>query len=307
MAIMSTLHEIATERASKQPGMVDALTEESPVLNVVKWQPSTHGLWNVAEKLTDITGPGFVKPDAPLPQMQVSTDLVHTDLHVMGGAIEVPTQMALKFGGPEKYFAKHQDHILRKAGMSTEINLVMQNWLAAARAVKNIRSAGGTGKGWFLLAVRFDELGNVGLYDPDQFETGRMFRIDLPYGGQEHYLRGKGMEGVLGYEVVYRANFGWQITDAKRTCSVIVNIEKGKSPTADQIDDMLADVRATAGNTYIIASPRGRIHGINPHKKDHVMLSNADKDMQTNIETWGGIPIILSHNFNDPIANIKVE
>lgn len=238
--------------------------------------------------------------------MQAQSDLVQTDLFTLGGTMEVPTQRAKKFGGPEKYFSKHQDAILRKAGMDTEIALIKQNWLKGARAVKNLRNAGGSGKGWFLLAVRFDDLANVGLYDPDQFESGRLLKIDLPYGGAEYHLQGEGYEGVLGYGVTYRANFGWQMLDPQKTVSAIVNIDETSSPTADQIDDMLADVRASSGNTFIFCSPGGRIHGINPHKHERVMLQNQDKDMQTYVESWMGIPIVMSYNIADKIANMSV-
>lgn len=183
---MVTLHEIAVKHARKQKGMVDSLTEEAPILDHVKWKAASHGLWNVAERLTNIEGPAFVAPDAPLPQLSVSSDLVTTDLHVMGGTMEVPTQRAKKFGGPLKYFAEKQNYILKKAGMDTERQLVFQNWLKGAQAVKNIHDAGGTGGGFFLLAVRFDELSNVGLFDPDQFNSGRLLSIEFPYGGDEH-------------------------------------------------------------------------------------------------------------------------
>lgn len=307
MALMSTLHEIAVEYANTQPGMVDALTEASPILDVVKWQPSTHGLYNLAEVLTDVKGPGFVKPDAPLPQIHSASDLKHTDLHMMGGVIEVPSMHAKKMGGPEKYFSRHQDRILRKAGMDTEKQLVMENWLAAARVHKNLKSAGGTGKGYFILAVRFDELANCGLFDPDQFEQGRLFRIDVLHGGQEDYLQGPDHQGVLGYAVAYRTAFGWQLLDGKRTCSAIVNIEQGKAPTPDQIDDMLADVRAQTGTTFIFTSARGKNYGLNPLKTERIRMSVSDKEMGTEVEAWSGIPIIASHNFNDPLDNITVK
>ena len=263
---MLTLHEIAVKHAKKQPGMADSLTEEAPILKRVRWKPSTHGLWNVAEKLTDIKGPGFVEPDAPLPYMSASSDLVHTDLHVLGGIIEVPTQRALKFGGAAKYFADRQNHILKKAGMDTEKQLMIHNWLKAATVAKKLKDAGGKGQGWFIAAVRFDDLMNVGLYDPDQFDSGRILKISSPYGGAEHYLHGPEHEGVLGFTVAYRANFGWQILDAERTCGAIVNIDETNKPTPAMIDDMLADVRAQPGSTFLFCSPKAKTYGLNPYK-----------------------------------------
>ena len=304
---MVTLHEIAVKHAKKQSGMVDSLTEEAPILQMVKWKAATHGLWNVAEKITDIEGPAFVRPDAPLPQLSVSSDLVTTDLHVMGGTMEVPTQRAKKFGGPLKYFAEKQNYILKKAGMDTERQLVFQNWLKGAKAAKNLYDAGGAGEGWFLLAVRFDELSNVGLYDPDQFDSGRLLTIEFPYGGDEHYLHSPGYEGVLGYSVTYRGNFGYQLLDASRTVAAIVNIDEKNKPSPTMIDDMLAQVRSKPGTTYIFTSPRGKIYGINPYKVDNVQLINGDKDANTRLEAWAGISIVESHNIAEKIAHITVK
>ncbi len=157
---MMTLHEIGMAWAKKQPGIIDDLTEDSPILDIIKWKAASHKLWNVAEKLVDIDGPGWTEPDAPLPMMQASTDLVHVDLHVLGGQMEVTTQKALKFGGPKKYFADRQNWILRYAGMTTEKQIVLKNLLKAATTWKNkagVRSnlydAGGSDKGWFILAL----------------------------------------------------------------------------------------------------------------------------------------------------------
>ncbi len=303
---MTTLHEIGVRYAKKQPGMVDDLTEDAPILDVVRWKAASHKLWNVAEKLTDITGPGFTKLDAPLPMMNTSSDLVHIDLQAMGGTMEVPTDRAAKLGGPMKYFADKQGVILKKAGMDTERVLVLDNWLKGARSVKNLYDAGGTGKGWFILACRFDEMVNVGLYDPDQFESGRLFKITFPYDGAEHMLHGPGYEGVLGYSVVYRTHFGYQMLDAKRTVAAIVNIDEDHHPTPAMVDDMLAQVRSQPGSTYLFTSPRGKIYGINPYKVENVQLANGDTDAKTRIETWGGIGIITSHNITDKIDHVTV-
>lgn len=305
MSIMSTLHEICVKYAKKQTGMADSLTEDAPIMRVVRWKESSHGLWNVAEAVSEIEGPAFVEPDAPLPAMRVSSDLRHTDLSVMGGTMQVPTMRAKEFGGPARYFAERQNLILKKAGMDTEIQLVKQNWLAAAKAAKNMRDAGATAKGWFILAVRFDEINNIGLFDPKQFVQGRLFTITSPYDGAEHLLTGD-YAGVYGYSIVYRASFGWQILDAKRTCAAIVNIDETHAPTATMIDDALADVRAQPGSTFLFCGPKAKIYGLNSYKLENIQLANGDVNANTRIETWNGIPIIVSHNFTEKMNKITV-
>lgn len=303
MAEMCTLHEIAIKFAKKQPGMADSLTEEAPILGKCKWIAATHGKWNVAEKRTDVEGPAFIELDAPLPKMSASSDLVHTDLHLMAGTMQVPTMKAQTLGGVEKYFADNQDVILKKAGMDAERQIMLKNWFKAAQSEKNFYNAGGTGKGWFILAVRFDDHNNIGLYDPGQFDQGRLFKISLPYGGSEHLLEGE-YEGVYGYSVIYRSVFGWQILDASRTCAGIVNIDENHKPTPAQIDDMLAQVRAQPGSTYLFCGPQAKIYGLNPYKVDHIQLVNGDTDAKTRIETWNGIGIVQSYNFMDKINNV---
>lgn len=297
MSRMCTLHELSLQMADKQPGMVDSLTEEAPIFNIMKFIPASHKLWNVTEKVTSISGPGWTDLDGPLPLMETSNDLETTYLHVMGGTLEVPTQRALKFGGAAKYFADRQDFFLKKMGMEIERQIVENVWFNAAKKEKMLRDAGGPQGGHILMAVRFDDLSNIGLYDPDMFDSGRIMHIDTPYGGNEHYLRGSKYQGTLGYAVNYRANFGWQLLDVKRTVAAIVNIDKEHAPTIEQIDEMLADVRATQGSTYLFASPRGKIYSVNKYKNEMVHVLTGDTEAKTTIESWNSIPIITSHNF----------
>lgn len=296
MSHMCTLHEIAMNSATRQPGMVDSITEDSPILGYFKWIPASHKLWNVAERLTDIKGAGFVNLDAPLPLMSSSSDLVTTSVHVMGGTMEVPSERAKKFGGPEKYFADRQDRILRDAGMQTEVQIVKEVMLRGAQAKNNLRDAGGQAGGHYILACRFDDLCNVGIYDPDQFDSGCLISMEVPYAGAEHYLRGADYEGVLGYSIIYRGHFGWQLLEPKRTVAAIVNIDEEHYPTVNMLDDMLADIRAQSGSTFLFCSPKAKIYGIHPHKRDYLNLINADNEMKTYIDTWNGIPIVTSHN-----------
>lgn len=306
MSRMCTLHELALTYARKQPGMINSIVEDSPIINVCKWKPSTHDYWNVAEKITNIQGPGWVKSDAILPEIKVATDLARTDLYVTGGEMEVPTQHALMMGGHVKYFGDRQDSILKRAGMDLERKFVEDIWLEAAIQSGNVQDAGGSADGWYLLAIRFDEDSNVGLYNPKQFKDGTFYEITVPHGGNEHRLYHKEHEGVWGYTIIYRAVIGWQLLVAEKTCAAIVNIDEGHKPTVEQIDMMLADVRAVPGKTYIFCSPRAKILGLNKHKRDNIQIVNSDKDMNTYIEAWNGIQIVPSYNIADKIRHINV-
>ena len=304
MSIMMTLHEIALQYAKKQPGMIDCILERTPILDMMKWKASTHGLYNLAEVLTDIKGPGFIKPDSPFPLMNVSSDIMHIDLSVMGGKQVVPSMRAKQMGGWKKYFADKQPKILREMGMKIEKQIVMENWFAGAMQHGTHLDCKGTGDGYFILAVRFDEESNVGLYDPDQFSQGSFLRERFPYDGAEHELHAPGYEGIYGYEIVYEGHFGWQMLDAARTVACIYNITAAKKPTPEMIDDILLSVRYDEGPTYLVMSPRCKNIAMNGYKLEHIHLVNGDNNAQTMIDSWNGIPIKTSFNLEHPIAHI---
>ena len=121
MAVAQTLKEIALEKAKKRPELVDYLTEEAPILALLKWIPATHGLWNVEEVLDKITGASFTDLGAPLPTMQAETQLRQTYVSLMGGEIEVSKDKAAQFGGAKQYFARRENAFYRQAGMDTEL------------------------------------------------------------------------------------------------------------------------------------------------------------------------------------------
>lgn len=117
MSIYGTLKDINSHYAKKQSLMVDAVTEKAPILDIMPFAPSSHGLWNAYEVVTDISGPAFVPLNSPLPQVDMSSDLRRVDLDIMGGQAEVPEDQARLMGGKEAYFAKKLPKILSRAGM----------------------------------------------------------------------------------------------------------------------------------------------------------------------------------------------
>lgn len=143
MAVAQTLKEIALEKAKKRPELVDYLTEEAPILTLLKWIPATHGLWNVEEVLDEITGASFTDLGAPLPTMQAETQLRQTYVSLMGGEIEVSKDKAAQFGGAKQYFARRENAFYRQAGMDTELAIWRDYWRKAALKDRLFTSCGG--------------------------------------------------------------------------------------------------------------------------------------------------------------------
>ncbi len=302
------LKEISNMYAKKQPKMVDDLTEKTPILERVKWEPASHNLWNMAEKLNDITGAQFVNADAALPTVDTSSDLVKTDLAVLGGEMEQAQDTVDQFGGAAPYFSKKEPRILKQAGMDTEKKLYYDNWLAKAIDDGNTKNAGAsTGSVYSIVAVRFEEGVNSGLFDPTGFKQGALLNRELINGGTLYHLRSK--TNVLGYGVALKGRFGWQNLSTK-TVGAIVNIQyvDGTSndhlPTSLMIDDLISDIRGSERDTMIFCHPKARNLALAPFKETALQTGVREMEFNRLIDYWSGIPVITSYNIYEGTESV---
>lgn len=297
MAVAQTLHEIALDKAKKRPELVDFLTEEAPILKMLKWIPATHGLWNVEEVLDSIQGASFTDLGAPLPSMKAETQLRQTYVNLLGGEVEVNKDKADQFGGAAKYFARRENAFYKQAGMDTELAIWRDYWRKAALKHKLVTKCGATANAYTILIVRFDQENNIGIYDPTQFNQGRLLDPEPLNGGSLYHLRSQ--PGVAGYGVEYRGRFGWQLLNAERAVFGLVNVDAEHLPTLSQIEDAIAAVRGTATNTYIFGHHKIVQKTFSAIKQADIMYVNGDKDLQTIIGAINGIKIIGSYNLPD--------
>lgn len=301
MPVAQTLHEIALDKAKKRPELVDFLTEEAPILKMLKWIPATHGLWNVEEILDSITGASFTDLGAPLPTMKAETQLKQTYVNLLGGEVEVSKDKADQFGGAQKYFARRENAFFKQAGMDTELAIWRDYWRKAAVKGKLMTKCGGTSNCSTVMVVRFDQENNVGIYDPTQFNQGRLLDPHPINGGNLYHLRSQA--GVLGYGVEYRGRFGWQLLNPARAVHALVNIdiagETPKLPTLTQIEDAIASVHGSANNTMIFGHHRVVQRVFSAIKQADIMYVNGDTNLQTIVGAINGVKVIGSYNLPD--------
>lgn len=315
---LGTLHDLAVCYAETQANIVDGLTEDTPILEVVKWKPTNKGLENVVPVLTEIEGPAFVDMEGSLPFVTASRDLRVFNVIKWGATDEVTKDAAMKLGGAAKYFSDNFNPIMRKASVDLEKKLIYNYWLRAATYCNNklnkrtLVDAGDPNGGHFLMAIHFDEQYNVGLYDPQQYSAGNFFTITYPYGGKLHILHGAGKEQIYGFSILYECLIGYQIVEdmADRCIAAIVNIDIDNDkhlPTETMVDDLLDQVRAQPKNTYLFCTPRVVSHCLKGFKKDRVQMSSSETDIKTQVLSWDGIPIIPSYNLTEKLKHIHVE
>ncbi len=295
---MQSLKEISVEQAKTQPEMVDQITEESPILAALKWTPSTHNGWNLAEVVKEIKGASFTDLNAPMGQMSYDSDLQYVSLFNLGGNLEAPQDKADMMGGKAKYFADKQALFLKDAGNTAERDLYYNYFLRAANMDGTSISAGGTAASSGetglseIVVMRLDQASNTGIYDPTQFKQGTLLSVTPLNGGNLYRFS----NGVNGYGVQYKGRFGWQLLDPKRTVCAINNISKTKLPTLAMLDDAIANVHGKPGSTLVMANVK-TLNMLFPSEKMKALhITNGEKSINTQVLDYNGIQIIGSYN-----------
>ena len=287
-----TLKEIAVALSQKQEHYVDFLTNDSPILDNMRFEASSHGLWNAYEEVAKISGAGFIDINQPLPEMEVDSNLKKIDLSILGGEIFVPEDKAAVIGISE-YFAKKVPVLLKHAGETAEKKIIYDNFIPYAVENGKAVSAGADDKCYSMVAVRFIPGEVTGLYSAKNINRFGLLDSTPINGGQLY----KNANGLLGYGVRIKGYIGMQLANPDAV-SAIVNISADNIPTAEQIDNMLVDAKATPGSTYIFCHPKV-LSMLNKYKGNVLQTMTGDMDVNRSFAAWNGIRFITSYNFEN--------
>jgi len=293
--LTGTLRELSTELAKKQPHQVDHLLEETSILDTVPFEPASHTLWNVYDEVSEVTGGGFVDMNAPLPDVEVASELRKVDLSILGGQMFCPEDKALAFGGREKYFSRKTPQVLRKLGVDAEVAVIYDNLRAFALDQGKTLDAGAAGDlNYSILAVRWVEGETTGLYSTETFKQGGLFDVTPLHGGT---LYEHPDTGVLGFGVRFKGYFGIQLANP-HTVAGIFNVTTASAPTALQVDNLLDMVRA-AGRTYLYCHRKVLSILADLGKGAAFQMAPGDTHVDRRVAEWNGVPIVTSYNFKD--------
>lgn len=298
MSLYNSFREIAIEKCPKQAVMVDYVTEESPIVASLPMEPTSNGIQNVFERVIDISGADIVEFDAPLPSMDVTTELDKVELSVYAGEIEVAEDKVNQYGGLDVYLSKKLPKILRETGNRLEYSIYYNNLRASAAAFGKLVSAGGSGStNYSMLCVKYTPGENMGLYDPNGFGQGKtFFDIQMGSGGELH----KNASGIWVYDMRIKTYMGIQIANP-RHISGIVNIDIANATsvapavTEQKIDEMIINARANAANTIIYCRPEVKAY-LQMYKGYRMEMMPDARGIDRRFDTWNGIPIITSYN-----------
>jgi hypothetical protein len=307
--IKNFFRDVAIAMAKKQTVMIDAVTEEAPILAMLPMQEATHGLRNVYESLKDVDGAQLVNLDDELPSINADGTLGYQDLSVLGGIIRVGEDKAVRFGGAVKYFATKMPSILRETGANTETSFIYNNLRPYAKANSREQKAGGSTatSQYSILAVKWVPGETTGLYDPAGFGNGKVFDILPVNGGNVYEFTDTDTKKKLVFGQRIKTYIALQLANPRHVAS-IVNVELTADATTDtgykalpteaMMRQLIRSVRGTAGNTFIYCHPAVK-DALGAYKGSALQMTPLNDDHNTVVSMWDGIPIITSYNFND--------
>jgi len=310
MSTANLFRELAIKTATKQPGVVDYITEESPIFAMIPMQAASNGIQNKFEELKDVTGAQFVDLDDVIPAIDANGEIVTTDLNQIAGKMEVGEDKLNVLGSSiGQYFDGKLPSILRATGANLETTILYNNIRAYAKANSRLADAGGTNSGamYSMSCVKWVTGETTGLYDPNGWGNGNVFDIMPINGGTLHTLS----DGqTLGYAQRMKMRIGVQLANP-RYVSGIANIDLVASgstdsgfvalPTEAMIDDMILNARGNPGNTFIYMHPKLK-NALNTYKGSALQTGVEIKDFDRTFDLWNGIPIITSYNFSQTEA-----
>ena len=305
----NTLKNLNVWLTPHQQGVLNRLTEENPILDSIPVRAASHGIYNVYADTTEITGMSEVDFDEELPTVGVSFELGRTRLGKIGGKLPIPQDAATEVGGYSAYANARMPSIIAKSGNDHEYRLYYKGFLKAAIDNGKAVSVGGStaNKQFSLVAVTYDMDSTVGLYNPKATSVGMgrgvIFEELVLNGGNVSEIEVGGKK-CLGKIIAAYMQFGLQLADP-RLVGALVNIQPAQNgtdrdkidglPTAAQMDDLLAGVRAGA-NTVIYCHPTIAQKMASKFQLTQRRIANGDTSVRYAMYDWQGVPVITSYN-----------
>jgi hypothetical protein len=294
MATTKGFRDVSIAKAKKQSVLIDALTDETPILGQMPVEETSDGFHHVYEQAIDIDHIDSGLLDDVLTEVDMDSKLVQETLTSFAAKIVVGEDKAKLYpGGRNAYFAKKLPKILRATGNAMERNFY---YLLRDYAVANGRYqlAGGSGSALYsIVAVTWTPQEVSLLYNPDGFGNGRVFDI-MPISGGNIY---EDANGRLVYGMRMKTQVGLHKAN-ERYVSAICNIDASNLPTETEMGKLLLQARRNA-RTRIYCHPQVLDWLGITYKGANIQTSVGDTGYSNRITTWDSVPFVDSWNIKD--------
>lgn len=289
-----TIREMIINLDSGQIALANSFLNPTPILDMLPFEPASHGLKNIFTKLDSADIIGKKNFDGGLNEVSASFSQTEKDLSLYGAVLKVASDTAKKMGGADKYFARQLPSILQNTGIAYETDTLRNEILGASKKSNKDVSVGSGNE--YMVAMEWVQGINTMLYDPNMYGKGVIFDIAKINGGNEYEISNTNGQVFLGYGLALRSNFGVQIADTRKISS-ISGLDLSQSLPADLDDkiDAMIDEARLGNNGVIYMSPK-LLTKISKYKTDKLVTNVIDSNLNRRIALWNGIRIITSYN-----------
>lgn len=312
-----TLYELGV-KLTGQKALIDMLTEDAPVIATIPMYPTTHGLYNVYEKLVDVDAISQMDFDSAYSEVGMKTELAQVDLAKFGGEMSVGRD-ALRAMYPGMtveeaaiaYFTSKLPKIAKKTGQSIDFSVIYNFIRAKAHLASKLIDAGGSNNAnYTMLCVRWENGENGGLYDPsfksisNLGDETSLIDFTMMNDGKLHEIT-KGTQTIPGFKGLLDTFFSIQLANTNYL-SGIKNIDldlnagvEKAPPTNKMVNQMVRTAKARGNNSFIYCHAAVRDYLAETYKASLVRTAEESNGRRIVLEFWNDIPIITSENFSD--------
>jgi len=136
---------INKQRTEGQMIMIDNFTMNAPMLKSIPFQKASHSYHHAYGDVVDVRGMQIIDFDAPLPTMQVETQLKSVNLTPFGGALKFPEDMMKQtHGTPEKRHKNAREQLwtfqFDHAGSSVQQQMARKGFFKAHNQFEGARN-----------------------------------------------------------------------------------------------------------------------------------------------------------------------
>lgn len=303
MSLTKTWREVALANATgAQKEMVDYVTEDAPIFQSTPMEETSDGFQDVYEVLTSTDYIPEQELDAPLQSVDIASRLEQTNLRNWAAKMEVgEDKLATMKLSKEQYFGKKSPKILRETGAKLSIttynafkNYAIDNQVNGGIADRVISAGGSNNTNYSVAAVKYVKNEITGLYSSQAWGNGKVVDImNLSNGGLYTNI-----DGVAVYGTRMKLNSGLKLANPRYVTS-IVNIDKAADFTAINLDDKLSQIieEARGADVLYMHPTLKRLIG-SVFKLEKLQLQNSDREVNSLIDAWDGVPIITDYNLS---------
>lgn len=299
MALVNTWVEWAKGRVLGDKTLsdaVDTITKDAPIISNMPMEDTSDGFIDNFEIVTEVDGIAQTDLDAPIPEIDLSSELDQVNLNSFSGRIVAGIDKLKILGKTMAQYVsaripKHVRKTMEKMEVTWIYNFALK-YAIANYANDNTRVIDGTGSNntnYSILAVRWESGETTGLRDPNGFGTGQIFD-EIPESGGNPY---RDPDNRTVQSMVVKNYIGFKFANPHNVVAM-VNIDVATVPTKAQLG-LLIDGSDGADALYMHPTLARAIS--DAYGTDKISYSAGENVMAQMFRSYDDTPIITSRNF----------